>query len=285
MSDYSSLIVDAWYSSTKSSNGFYRANCPVCDLNGLSVDKNQSLGIHVTGGWHCFRCSQSGYVKDLPADTIVKSFKAEEEESSAIELPEEFKPLWEEPFLSAFSTNRFRKYLEGRGFFKDTWFKAKIGACLDGRYGDRVIVPVMNSELTETVGFVARLCREPTDFEKKTLYPKGMKTGSVLYDEYLLTIDTDKPLLIVEGVMDALSFHGQACALFGKPSKAQKEKLILARRPIAICLDADAEKDSWALMAFLKFYNKKVGIINLPSGEDPNTVDKSVVYEQLNSLF
>lgn len=279
-------IEEALVDARPSSNGWSRANCPVCEMSGHSKDTKLSLGIHESGGWHCFRCLNSGFIGEKSSEpTIEPILPIEEDELPSIDLPDEFIPLWGNGARESIRLRVPVTYLLSRGFDEDIWEKAKIGVCLNGFYFDRIIVPVFDFSGEKTLGFVARLWRKEKEDELRYRYPKGMKRGSILYEEHLLYEVTDEPLLIVEGIMDALSFYGRACALFGKPSAKHKQLLLKANRPLAIMLDADAFPESWALSSWLKLEGKQANVIKLPPGQDPNTVNKDYVQEQIIKLF
>jgi DNA primase len=87
--------------------------------------------------------------------------------------------------------------------------------------------------------------------------------------------ETDEPLLVVEGMFDALPYIGSAVALLGKPSDIQVRMLAESRRPLVIALDGDAIRDSRALQQRLKLRGVTAGMVKLPPGMDPGDVEPS----------
>ena len=287
--EYNDLVWEMWESALPSANGWRRANCPVCIYEGqLSDDHRQSLGIHEKGVWHCFRCESKGFLDQLGddylPDIVPEGVREEETEKPCdeIPLPENFLPIWEEPGLSSLLALEAREYLLKRGFSQEHWKKAGIGFCPTGYFQDRVIVPVFNLEKTKTVGFAARLCRQHMPGERKTLFPQGMKTGEVLYEQHLLYERTDKPLLIMEGVFDVLPYFGQACCCFGKIGSKQYRLLLEAKRPLVIVFDADTNTLSWSVAQKLRLDGKVAGHVRLPNGKDPDEVDPNWLLEKAN---
>lgn len=275
-------------SAVYSRRGWWRVNCPFCLLNTGKDDKRRSLGIRADDGkWHCFRCDEWGYLEgELPewigAGAAPKTERNEDEEPEEITFdpPEHFYPLWREPAISALTFKPARDYLRSRGLKRDAWHYAGIGACAEGDYAFRIIVPVFNVEGTAWIGYVGRYWTPKVPSGRlKYRYPPGMQRTQ-LYDEHLLFEETEEPVLIVEGVMDALPYFGRACACLGKPTREHKATLRKAQRPIAICLDGDAHEEAWGLAMQLRLDGLRAGFVKLPPGLDPATVDRAWLLEE-----
>lgn len=272
------LVVNAVAGARTSREGWVRGNCPFCELRVGKEDRQKCLGLQVeTGKWHCFRCGSAGLLQQLPEDitSLVPEggFQAERERVR-IELPEEFFPLYEEPGWSSLAGEYPRDYLRARGVDDDLGYDAKIGACLRGRYGRRVVVPVYDVDGRELLGFSARAyC---ADAFVRYLYPEGMRRGEILYNHAALFVETDEPALVVEGVFDALALWPDAVACLGKPSFRQVEALLAARRPVVAVLDGDAWREAEALALRLRFEGMRAGFVRLPPTRDPATVNPEV---------
>jgi DNA primase len=106
------------------------------------------------------------------------------------------------------------------------------------------------------------------------LYPKGTQRGRLLYNHDALSVETDIPLMIVEGVFDTFPFWPHAAAVLGKPSHLQVAALIQAKRPIAVVLDGDAHDESLALSLRLQFEGVRAGCVKLPPRKDPDEMNK-----------
>lgn len=293
--EYNELVWSLWHGAKKSTGGWRRANCPVCIFEGHGKeDRRLSLGIHEEGYWKCFRCETRGFLKELGGELyedrvpndIVRKTDTSIELDNGIPLPREYIPLWEEPGLSATLTQQGREYLlNERGFNKNHWRAAKIGYCPHGMYEGRVVVPVYDKYKIGTVGFAARLCSKHQEGERKTLFPQGMGTGEILYEEQLLYRRTNDPVFIMEGVFDVLPYHGKACCTFGKPTEAQYRLLLKAKRPVVLVFDSDTNNLSQGIRDRLKFEGKKALSIDLPNGKDPDEIDPNWLLTKANDLL
>jgi DNA primase len=197
----------------------------------------------------------------------------------------EFIPLWREPGATAIILEDARNYLTGkRKLEKETWEQASIGACMRGMYAQRLIVPIFNEEGDDWAGFVSRTWQKNGAYR----YPPGM-SREMFYEQQLLREQTDEPLIVVEGVLDALPYFGQAVACLGKPTNWHRQELLTVKdRPIALCLDGDASRsdyggliESETIAMELRFRGaERVGFVQLPPGEDPNSVDPDWLLEE-----
>ena len=259
-----------------------RICCPCCESLTGKPDKRESMGVHSSGHYHCFKCGYKGFLKGYSTDSTKYSPSTKQKTIivNPMPLPKEYIPLWK----GIPKVKDGLDYVLSRGITIETIEAARIGCAVEGFFKDRIIFPVFDSNRDKTVGYVARLWRKKQEGEKVYLYPKGMRTGSFLYDQHLLYKKTNSPLLLVEGVLDALPYHGQACAFFGKPSRIQKKLLEKANRPLVIAMDSDALVDTKRLFNYLKGRNRIVDYIALPKGEDPNSVGVTWMMNKISNL-
>lgn len=272
------LILDAVAGRRVSTTGWARANCPLCELRTGRADKKQCLGLRVsTGFWHCFRCGAAGVI------TVPEDFDAlrpqrkvtDDEAEEKIELPEGFMALYEEPGWGSWAAEPARAYLRARGVDDDTGHDARIGVCLAGKYRGRVVVPVYDATGRELLGWSARDYTGTSD--RKYLYPTGMRRAEILYNHRALLRKTNEPVFVVEGVFDAIALWPDAVGCLGKPSDQQLEALIVAARPVVMCLDGDAWRESEAVALQLGLYRERVGWVRLPPRRDPATVPQAAL--------
>ena len=103
----------------------------------------------------------------------------------------------------------YREYVRKRGVLE---FAEAVGggACLDGRFGGRVLVPHIVSGKWR--GFSARAVMP--GLEPKYLYPPGMQRRTALWGLEWAPDDV-QPLWVVEGVFDALPLFPYGVATFG----------------------------------------------------------------------
>lgn len=270
----SDLILAAVAGARPSRTGWVRATCPLCPIRLGKPDRKRSFGLLAgVGVYNCFRCGASGKVNP----DLVPGTPPERADSApvAMQPPESFTPLWAEPGVSALVFEDARGYLLRRGIGRDLCSVAGIGACFSGRYGGRIVAPVLAQDGETWLGWVARLW---TDGEIPYLYPSGMRR--VLYNHAALMRESSEPALLVEGVFDALAFWPDGVAFLGKPSGAQVAALHEARRPLVVALDGDAWGEGWALSTQLRFAGLRAGCIRLPPLTDPDEVPRGWMAEK-----
>lgn len=273
-------VLDAVYGHSVGATGWYRVNCPNCEDETGKPDRKQSFGLNAeSGGYHCFKCGAKGYLDSVPEDIqfVPKKMTNDEHGPPKIEPPYGWTRLWCGDGLSAISLQGAREYLHKRGLDEAVWEGADIGAAVGGFYDGRIVVPVMSPEDEDIwFGWVGRDWTGHADLAYR--YPKGMHRGSILYNHAALLVETDEPVLIVEGVLDALPYWPNAVACLGKPALANGQHLqfmLEAKRPLAVCLDGDAWREGWSLAMRLRFEGKQAGAVRLPPATDPNDIDRS----------
>jgi hypothetical protein len=262
----------------RSGGGWWRANCPYCLEQTGKPDKRQSLGIKpLIAFFACFKCGVRGRLREVPDDVLVLARRADPDAPKPIKGPpdgyEELAPDWDSIMLQA-----PRRYLEGRGVGLDVVRDARVGCAMVGKFRGRVIVPVLDVDERTWLGFSAR---DWTDRqEPRYMYPRGMARGVLLYNWAALYVVTDEPLILVEGVFDALPYWPDGSATLGKPGDYHRRLLADASRPVAVCLDGDAHEEGWALAEYLQLQGSRAGSVRLPPGSDPNTVERPWLREE-----
>lgn len=222
-----------------------------------------------SGFYKCFRCAAIGNVNEdgvLPARS---GPRPEPERGLAPAEIEGFLSFADEDVASSVRARPFLSYLEGRGVPRSTAVAAGIGFCAGGELDGRVVVPLVDAS-GELWGAVGRVPAGGHPLPYRTL--NGMARDK-LFNEAALDVDTDEPVLVVEGVFDALPHWPDVVACLGKPHEPQVRRLAAARRPVAVALDGDAWRESEALSMRLQIMGARSGFVRLPGGADPNDVD------------
>lgn len=253
-------------------SGHARANCPFCDERVGKADRKQCFSVHTVTGWYrCWRCGIAGRLDGMEDVEPV----APPPDGPAPGPPEGFTPLDE--LRDALSAEPARAYLRSRGLPEPVWFSANLGACLSGRFGGRVIAPVLSPE-GSWLGWVGRAwvakCPKPY------FNAPGMSLGEVLYNHAALLVETDEPAYVVEGVFDALSLWPDSAALLGMPTDAQISAMAAARRPVVMVLDGDAWEIGWATAMRLRLEGQRAGSVRLPPKTDPDQVGRAWLAEE-----
>jgi DNA primase len=141
-----------------------------------------------------------------------------------------------------------------------------------------VVVPILSPD-GEWLGHVGRSWQK--DAELPYLYGKGLQRRETLYNAAALNVQTDKPVMVVEGVLDALALWPDAVAVLGKPSEPQIWALADAARPVAVVLDGDAWSEGEALAMTLRLEGQRAGSVRLPPKTDPDEVDRGWLDEEV----
>ena len=262
--------------SNKRARDNYAFHCPFCNHRKPKLEINMHTNEEGKNFWECWVCQTRGQsIRSLlrqlktPRDQaseilkyLPKGTNIEYKQLSIIELPKEFKPL-----IAATSTsviaNTIKKYLYARGLTDIDFIKYNIGYCTSGEYGGRVIIPSYNGS-NQLNYFVARTY-DGNYFKYKN--PEASK--DIIFFENL--INWNVPIILCEGVFDAMSIKRNAIPILGKSiSTSLYRKIITSKvKDIYVALDDDA-KDR-ALEIGEKFLNqgKRVFIVTLPD-KDPS---------------
>ena len=183
----------------------------------------------------------------------------DEYEMKAVALPEEFIKVL---------PRRRPKYIRERGISAKRAMRYGIGFCERGYYRNRLVVPVIMDK--QVVSFAARFMQKvPPDDVKKTLFPKGCKTGRMLFNYDVA--GRRKQVIIVEDVFSAMAVGQRAVCTFGTSlSQHQLELLLYARcEEIVVIWDHDAIEKAYKLVdALREFWD--VRIVELPDSRDPD---------------
>ena len=254
----------------------YAFHCPFCNHRKPKLEINMATNEEGKNFWECWVCQTRGQsirsllrqlktpkeqaaeiLKYLPKGTYIE-YKG----LSIIELPKEYQPLYSASTTSVVA-NLVRKYLYERGLTDNDFIKYGIGYATTGEYGGRVIIPSY-SESNQLNFFVARTY-DGNYFKYKN--PEASK--DIIFFENL--INWDQPIILCEGVFDAMSIRRNAIPILGKSISTSLYKKIITSKTqdIYVALDTDARDK--AIEIAEKFLNqgKRVFLIKLP-GKDPS---------------
>jgi hypothetical protein len=244
------------------------------------IDKRRSLGIKPSIGFFaCFKCGVRGSLPDGWWDAAPAAPKPDPEQPPVdLGPPPGFELLGTRDAFASIMLRVPREYMLGRGVTRSIMNDVGVGACLFGKFAGRVVVPCIDIDNETWLGFSARDWTGKQ--EPKYRYPRGMPRAKFLWNQVALYRESDDPVLIVEGVFDALPYWPQAVACLGKPGDVHRQLMAESERPIAVCLDGDAWQEGLALSEFLKVCGRRAGFVRLPPCTDPNTVDHNWLREE-----
>jgi DNA primase len=268
--------------SHNTSNSNYSFHCPFCNHRKPKLEVNIKTNERGENLYACWVCG----VKGRKISKLLRLLKVSKEDAvkvlqyvkkgleddyyghtdvSALELPQEFIPLWDSKNNSV-PTNRAKNYLYSRGLTDYDIRKYQIGYAIDGDYADRVIIPSYN-EFGKLEMFIGRsLKRSYITYLKPTV-----DANEIVFFDNL--INWNKPVVICEGVFDAIAIKRNAIPLLGKFAReGLKKKLIENNTPaVYIALDEDAKKESIKLGEDLLKLGKRVYIVDVKE-KDPGQI-------------
>ena len=264
--------------SKKTARGNRAFHCPFCNHHKPKLEIKVIDSPDGDNPWQCWVCGTKGrtirsLLKHLnltrtEAESILqyvrKGEKQEETTKTLLKLPEEFEPLELAPKSSIYA-NRIRKYLYGRGLTDIDFIRYGIGYCMKGQYADHVIIPSYDENNILNY-FVARNTAMNT--YRKYTNPVAKKDEIIVFENL---INWNEPIVLCEGVFDAIAIRRNAVPLLGQNiSSALMKKIITSPCPdIYMTLDRDAVKRALGHCETFLNMGKRVFFIE-PSEKDPS---------------
>ena len=209
-------------------------HCPLCNHSKPKLEINFTDNKKGHHPWHCWVCNEKGkYLNNLfkkvkaspeyfsELKSLVKTgYQVKDIETIKydLKLPKDFKSI------SINSKNLIGKqawfYLKNRGITQDDINKYNIGYCEYGRYAKMIIIPSYdkNGQLNYFTG---------RSFEKDpfTKYKNPEASRNIIPNEHL--INWSLPLVICEGMFDAIAIKRNAIPLLGKNIQSELMKKIV----------------------------------------------------------
>jgi DNA primase len=222
--------------------------CPFCNHHKQKLQVNTE-----TQKWHCWTCNSGGkkltsllkrldvdrktisIIREIYGDSHYNPQNEDEGTKVFIQLPKEFISLIDEPKGFNPEYKHAIHYLNERGITQKDIVKYNIGYCKDGLYARRVIIPSYTSD-GQLNYFVSRSYYA----EEKMKYKNPPISKNVICLES--QVNWNEPIILCEGVFDAITIKRNAIPLLGKfPSKQLVEKIFMSGvSDIIISLDNDA---------------------------------------------
>jgi DNA primase len=192
-----------------------------------------------------------------------------------ISLPKEFKSLSEVPkgFNPEYKHAMF--YLTQRGINIKEIIKYNIGYCTEGLYAKRVIIPSYLSD-GQLNYFVSRSYYP--DEKMKYKNPPISKNVICLESQ----INWNEPIILCEGVFDAITIRRNAIPLLGKfPSRTLVEKIFMnGVTDIIISLDSDAINEALKAAEYFRKQGINVKMMHMKD-KDASEIGYDKFYEEL----
>ena len=246
-----------------------------------------------TGKWHCWVSNQGGHnlyqlfkkagagyndFKELNKLLGDVSFYKKDNDTTTddVRLPQEYKSL-SDPFDTSLIKEHAIRFLRKRGITKEDITRYNLGYCQSGKYNNRIIIPSYDSkgQLNYFVG------RDFYNSNFKYMNPPNVAKDVIGFDLY---INWSLPIILVEGVFDAMSVKSNSIPLFGKTILPKLYKKIVEKKvkDIFIILDSDAFDD--AIRMTEKFVNEGINVnfVKL-DGQDPNDLGYKKMITKINN--
>ena len=258
-------------------------HCPFCHHTKPKLEINFTEG--KKNPWHCWVCNKKGTnlvtllkQANAPEDKIAEikkhvsyvDYRNPEAKVEAVKLPKEFK-AFTQMSKSDMTGRQAVAYLKRRNVSKADILRYNIGYCEGGVYDKMIIIPSYSHEGTLNY-FVAR------NFNKHS--PVKYKNPPMSKDivPFELFINWSSPLVLCEGMFDALAIKRNAIPLLGKHIQRELMKKIVTSqvKKIYIALDKDALKESVRFCEHLMNEGKEVYLVDLKEKDPSEMGFKSV---------
>lgn len=273
--------------SKKKARNNYAFVCPKCKDERLRLGKSHDHKLEIQletnlkneNPWNCWYCSdfkgkklinlfRKINAKDSEIQTLRSLIIPSAQEDKPLNfacLPQEFAPINLDINTSSLVNTRALTYLKNRGLTTFDILKYNIGYCASGKYNDRIIIPSYDKD--NQLNFFS--ARAIGDSNYKYLNPAFDK--NIIGFEFFINFDL--PIILVEGMMDAISVKRNAIPLMGKTiNEALMKKIVTSQvKKIYLCLDNDALKQSYKHVEQLLKLGKEVYLIELKD-KDPSTI-------------
>ena len=246
-------------------------NCPKCSHHKKKLSINLTKGV-----FKCWVCEFAGknlgflikkygnheqYIKWSSLSPSYKKYYTNEcVQESALALPEGFITLCT-PHHRIIHRSALN-YLKTRGIGLAEIHKWKIGFCYGGKYQDRIVIPSFNCA-GKLDYFIARSF---ANSKIKYLNPRASK--NIVFND--LMVDWSEPVVLVEGVFDALKIENSIPLLGSTLSIESKlfQKIIEKGAEVFIALDHDAQRKEEKIIKDLLLYGTRVHKMTVPPNRD-----------------
>jgi DNA primase len=181
-------------------------------------------------------------------------------------LPPEFESLTGPTTLV---TSPIKRYLLDRGVTQQDIVQWKMGYCATGDYEGRVIIPSFSVDGVLNY-FVARSYNGNW---KKYMNPPVSR--NIIFNE--LMVDWGSPVVLVEGVFDAIIAGTNAVPLLGSELREDSnlfQRIAEKRSKVFLALDPDVEKKSFKIIKKMLTYGAELAKIEVRPYSDVGEMSK-----------
>ena len=275
-----SLLEEALGPADKTSGNNHAFHCPRCGHRKKKLEVDLTEHPKGINPWNCWTCGDfkgrtvAALLKAVgaPLSAIEKArsyvkyvdFEGDDKQAEEVELPPEFIPLWDENVKKDWIWEKAMRYLASRGITKGDIYKYNIGYCRAKKYRNMVIFPLYDAD-GRLIYFVGRSFDEKSWLKYKN--PKASK--DIVPNEHL--INWDVPVILCEGVFDAVAIKRNALPLLGKTIQKSMMRKILnsPAGKIYLALDKDAQDEAYEYGEMMLDQGKEVYLVDMKR-KDPS---------------
>jgi hypothetical protein len=268
------------------SNGEHYFNCPFCH----NYNKHFAVNV-VKRKWQCWVCGAKGRsiitlfkkldvskeqlqeLRELLPEEELRTYTEPTDTVSTLHLPPGYKPLW-------IPTNNIQyrhaiSYLKARGITGHDIIRYQMGYTIEQPYANRIIIPSFDKD-NKLNYFIAR-----SFYDDGLRYKNPPVSKNVIMFEN--QINWKLPIILCEGVFDAIAIRRNAIPLLGKfiPRKLLQAILKNKVKDVSIVLDVDAHVQAQELEHNLSMYDIKVKLVKL-EGKDPSDLGFCKTWDCIN---
>ena len=262
----------------KTARGNMAYHCPYCNHHKPKLEINFTENKEGVNPWHCWVCDKKGKSvipllyqfnaspeKIAEAKSLVKDVSPgyiKEVKSNFLKLPKEYINL------ATNNNSILRKhainYLKQRNITLKDIIKYDIGYCEDGLYANMIIIPTYDND-GKLNYFVARTFKN----DEYIKYKNPQASRDIIPNEHF--INWDIPIILCEGIFDAIAIKRNAIPLLGKNIQSNlMKKLVTSKiKKIYIALDKDAIKQALRFCEILLAEGKEVYFVDMQD-KDPS---------------
>ena len=256
----------------------YAYHCPFCNHHKPKLEVNLTENREGKNPWHCWACDVRGTTiytlfKQLKTDvskltelkSLVKTSKSIKETQviSNVVLPTEYINL-NNVDTSDIMARHALAYLKNRHVSKYDIIKYNIGYCKEGLYKNMIILPTYDKD-----GNINYYTARSFEKEPYVKYRNPSASRDIIPNEHL--INWNVPVILCEGLFDAMAIKRNAIPLLGKNIQSSLMKRIVTSvvDKIYIALDRDAIKQALKFCERLMAEGKEVYLVDLQD-KDPS---------------
>ena len=262
----------------RTARGNMAYKCPHCNHHKPKLEVNFTENKDGHNPWHCWVCNKkgksiglllrgAGATQDIinEAKSLAKDVNSTytPKTKTTISLPSEFISL-KNVDKSNITARHALAYLKRRNISKYDILKYNIGYCENGLYANMIIIPTYDKD-----GRLNYFTARSFDKNAYVKYRNPQVSRDIIPNEHM--INWRVPIILCEGLFDAIAIKRNAIPLLGKNIQSNLMKKIVTSfvEKIYIALDKDAIKQALHFCEQLMMEGKEVYFVDMQD-KDPS---------------